>query len=79
MAILSYVLIKIECQLVDDWHACLDDVEDVLGVLQETFVPLDVFESLNDVGGVVYVQFQLFPDQVSSDSSQSCSDVTEKL
>ena len=43
------------CQLVDDWHACLDDVEDVLGVLQETLVPLDVFEPLNDVSGVVHV------------------------
>lgn len=79
LAVLVDVFVEVERQLVDNWHASFDDIEYVLSILQQTLVPLDIFEPFNDVRRVIYIQLQLLSYQISSYFPQSSPDVAEQL
>ena len=44
------VLGEVKSELVDNWHACLQDVKYILSILQDAFVPVHALHSLYQVG-----------------------------
>lgn len=54
------VFIEIQGQLIQWRHSSLDDVEDILGVFDQTFRPLKPFDPINNVQRFIEVKSDFF-------------------
>lgn len=73
------ILVKVQSQFVDDWHPCLEDIEYLLCIFENTFIPINSFHPLDKIRGVVYIKFQLLSNQIPSDSFEGVSDGRKHL
>lgn len=73
------ILVKVQSQFVDDWHPCLEDIEYLLCIFENTFIPINSFHPLDKIRGVVYIQFQLLSNQIPSDPFECVSDGRKHL
>lgn len=70
-------LSEIQGELINDRHSSFQDVEYVLSVFQQAFTALYSPNTLDDVSGVVHIQFELLPHQISSNVPEGPSHIAE--